>query len=149
MSDEKLIILSHYEELVVTWFILILLWWKMCYMFPCVMEKPAFATRDAPIDKRNLFLLSWWAISRCKHKSLKEKLSIFYCQLSSNSCYFSLFHFLLWILFFLLQISSSLTLTYFFFICVKPTPNVIIKNEKKSVARNTVASKKISFSDLC
>ena len=30
----------------------------MCHIFPGVMEKPAFPTKDAPIDKRNLFLLS-------------------------------------------------------------------------------------------
>ena len=41
-------------------------------MFPCVMEKPAFPTRDAPIDKRNFFLISGRAISRCRHKSLQE-----------------------------------------------------------------------------
>ena len=45
----------------------------MCHMFPCVVEKPTFPTRDAPIDKRNLFLLSERAVSRCRHKSLKEK----------------------------------------------------------------------------
>ena len=45
----------------------------MCHIFPCVMEKPAFPTRDAPIDKRNVFLLSRRAVSRCRHKSLHEK----------------------------------------------------------------------------
>ena len=43
-------------------------------MFPCVMEKPAFPTRDAPMDKRNLFLLSGRTVSRCTRKSLQEKL---------------------------------------------------------------------------
>ena len=37
------------------------------------MEKPAFPTRDAPRDKRNLFLLSGRAISRCRQKSLQGK----------------------------------------------------------------------------
>ena len=45
----------------------------MCHIFPCVTEKPAFPTRDAPIDKRNVFLLSRRAVSRCRHKSLHEK----------------------------------------------------------------------------
>ena len=43
-------------------------------MFPCVMEKPAFPVRDVPIDKSNLFLLSGREVSRCKRKSLQEKL---------------------------------------------------------------------------
>ena len=51
--------------------ILILLWWKMCHMFPCFREKPGFPTRNTPIDK--LFLLSEWAAFRCGHKSLQEK----------------------------------------------------------------------------
>ena len=51
--------------------ILILLCWKICHMFP--MEQPAFPTRNAPIDKRNLFLLSGRAVSRCWHKNLQEK----------------------------------------------------------------------------
>ena len=42
-------------------------------MFLCFREKPAFPTRDAPIDKRNLFLLSGIAVFRCRHKSLQEK----------------------------------------------------------------------------
>ena len=37
------------------------------------MEKPAFLTGDAPIDKGNLFLLSGRAVSRCSYKSLQEK----------------------------------------------------------------------------
>ena len=37
------------------------------------MEKPAFPTRDAPIDKRNLFLLRGRVVSRCRHKSLQGK----------------------------------------------------------------------------
>ena len=45
----------------------------MGHMFPCVMEKPVFPTRDVPIDKRNLFLLSGRAVSRCRDKSLQEK----------------------------------------------------------------------------
>ena len=45
----------------------------MLHMFPCVMEKPAFPARDAPIDKRNLFLLIGRAVSRCRHTSLQEK----------------------------------------------------------------------------
>ena len=44
----------------------------MCHMFPCVMEKSAFPIRDAPIDKRNLFLLSGRAVSHCRHKSLQK-----------------------------------------------------------------------------
>ena len=42
-------------------------------MFPCVMEKPAFPTRDAPIGKRKLFQQSGRAVSRCGHESLQEK----------------------------------------------------------------------------
>ena len=42
----------------------------MWHMFPCVMEKPAFPTRDEPLDKTNLFVLSGRAVSRCRHKSL-------------------------------------------------------------------------------
>ena len=45
----------------------------MCHMFPCVMEKPAFPTRDTPIDKRNLLPLSGRAVFRCRHKRLHEK----------------------------------------------------------------------------
>ena len=45
----------------------------MCHIFPCVTEKPAFPTRDAPIDKRNVFLLSRRAVNHCRHKSLHEK----------------------------------------------------------------------------
>ena len=37
------------------------------------MEKPAFPTRDAQIDKRNLFPLSQRAVSLCRHKSLQKK----------------------------------------------------------------------------
>ena len=37
------------------------------------MEKLAFPTRDPPIDKTNLFLLSGRADSRGRHKSLQEK----------------------------------------------------------------------------
>ena len=46
----------------------------MCHMFPCFREKPAFPTRDAPIDTRNFFLQSGRAVFRCRHKSLQEKL---------------------------------------------------------------------------
>ena len=42
-------------------------------MFSCVMEKPASPNRDAPIDRRNLFLLSGRAVSSFRHKNLKEK----------------------------------------------------------------------------
>ena len=42
-------------------------------MFSCFREKPAFPTGDAPIDKRNLFLLSGRAVFRCRQKSLQEK----------------------------------------------------------------------------
>ena len=42
-------------------------------MFPSVMKKPAFPTRDAQIDKRSLFLLRGRAVSGCRHKSLQEK----------------------------------------------------------------------------
>ena len=42
-------------------------------MFPCVMEKPTFPTKEATTDKKNLFLLSGRAISPCKHKSLQKK----------------------------------------------------------------------------
>ena len=42
-------------------------------MFPCFREKPVFSTRDAPIDKRNLLLLSGRAVFRCRHKGLQEK----------------------------------------------------------------------------
>ena len=68
-----MIIFSHCEELSVNCFFLILLWWKMCHMFPCIMVKPVFPTRDAPIDQRNLFLLSGKAVSSCRHKSFHEK----------------------------------------------------------------------------
>ena len=37
------------------------------------MEKPAFPTKDAPIDKRNLFLLGGRAVSHCREKRLLEK----------------------------------------------------------------------------
>ena len=36
------------------------------------MEKPAFPTRDAPIGKRNLFLLSGRAVSSCRHKIMEK-----------------------------------------------------------------------------
>ena len=52
--------------------ILILLCRKMCFIFPCVMKKPAFATRDESIDKLNLFFLSGRTVSRCRRKR-KEK----------------------------------------------------------------------------
>ena len=42
-------------------------------MFPCFREKPAFPTRDAPIDKRKLLLLSGRAMFGYRHKSLQEK----------------------------------------------------------------------------
>ena len=42
-------------------------------MFPYFREKPAFPTRDATIDKRNLFLLNRRAVFRCRHESLQEK----------------------------------------------------------------------------
>ena len=45
----------------------------MCHIFPCVMEKPAFSTRDAPIDKRNVFLLSRRAVFRFRDKSFHEE----------------------------------------------------------------------------
>ena len=64
------------------------------------------------------------------------KLFIFSCQLFCNSRSFSLFHFLLKIIF-----------SYYRY-PVKPIGNVIIKT-KKIEARYIVASKKISFSDLC
>ena len=40
----------------------------MCHVFPYFREKPAFPTRDAPIDKRNLFLSSGRMVFRCMHK---------------------------------------------------------------------------------
>ena len=57
------------------WYLIILILFcsKICHMFSCVMEKPAFPNRDAPIDRRNLFLLSGRAVSNFRHKSLKEK----------------------------------------------------------------------------
>ena len=39
-------------------------------MFPRVMERPAFPIKDASLDKRNLFLLTRRAVSRCRHKKL-------------------------------------------------------------------------------
>ena len=42
-------------------------------MFPCFREKPGFPTRDAPVDKRNLFLLSGRAVFRCRYKTSQEK----------------------------------------------------------------------------
>ena len=44
----------------------------MCFIFPCVMKKPAFATSDEPIDKLNLFFLSGRTVSRFRRKR-KEK----------------------------------------------------------------------------
>ena len=38
-----------------------------------LLEKPAFPTKDALIDKRNLFLLGGRAVSRCRQKRLLEK----------------------------------------------------------------------------
>ena len=157
----------------------------MCRLFPFVMEKSAFPTRDA-IDKRNLFLLSGRAVSCCRHKSLHKKqvpthqksnfqiLIICKNKLSKAELYKSNFvkksrsatiylHFKTLYIFsstflqflflftislfalnsiFLLQISSSVTFTYFFSVRVKPIQNVILKNEKKSVAKNIVESKK-------
>ena len=52
MDFSKSIILSRYEELGITSF-LVLFCWKMCHMFPCFKEKPAFPARDAPLDERN------------------------------------------------------------------------------------------------
>ena len=116
----------------------------MCHIFPCATEKPAFPSRDASIDKKNLFLQvqEWFPVIRtrvCKKsrfqliqkvisnsnslwkqtlksrtvqmKLWKEnnrvqlslyilKLSIFSSRYFCNSCSFSLFHFLLEILFF-------------------------------------------------
>ena len=116
-------------------------------MFPCLMEKPAFSTRDAPIDKTNLFLLSGRTVSRCKYKNHGVqlslyilKLSIFSCQLFCNSCSFSLFHFL--------QISLSITFTYFFSVRVKAIQNVIIKNGKNPWLETLLHLKKKHFSDL-
>ena len=54
---------SHYEELILLDYIYFTLL-KICHMFPSVMEKPAFLAWDAPIDKRNLFLLSGKDFSR-------------------------------------------------------------------------------------
>ena len=42
-------------------------------MFPCFREKPPFPTRDAQIDKINLFLQVGRVVFRCRHKSLQEK----------------------------------------------------------------------------
>ena len=44
----------------------------MSHMFPCFREKPAFPTRDALIDKRNLVILRR-AVFHFRHKSLPEK----------------------------------------------------------------------------
>ena len=44
----------------------------MSHMFPCFREKPAFPTRDALIDKRNLVILRR-AVFQVRHKSLPEK----------------------------------------------------------------------------
>ena len=41
-------------------------------MFPCFREKPVFSTRDARLDKRNLFLLSGRAAFRSRHKILQK-----------------------------------------------------------------------------
>ena len=130
----------------------------MCHVFLFIMEKPAFSTKDALAGKKNLFLLSRKAVSRCRHKSLHKKqvptdpkssfeiLIICENKLSKSDLYQSSFvkkqrdatislHFktlnifsstFLQFLFlviislfainsiFLLQISSSITFTYFF-----------------------------------
>ena len=41
-------------------------------MIPCFRDKPVFSTRDARLDKRNLFLLSGRAVFRSRHKSLQK-----------------------------------------------------------------------------
>ena len=71
------------------------------------------------------------------------KLSIFSCQVFCNSCSFALFHFLLSVLFSYCYFPPLHT---FFSVSVKPIQNVVVK---KSVARNIVSSKNISFSGLC
>ena len=45
----------------------------MCHVFPCVMQKTTFPSRNTPIDKRNLFLLSGRVVSHFRHESLQEK----------------------------------------------------------------------------
>ena len=45
----------------------------MGHITACVIEKPVFPTKDAPIDKRNLFLLSGRVDSHGRHKSLQEE----------------------------------------------------------------------------
>ena len=42
-------------------------------MFPCVMEKPAFPTRDAQIYKKNLFVLNGRAVSFVRIKVCKKR----------------------------------------------------------------------------
>ena len=44
----------------------------MCFIFPCVMKKPAFATSDEPIDKLNLFFLSGRTVSRCRRQRTEK-----------------------------------------------------------------------------
>ena len=46
---------------------------QMFRLFLCFMKKPDFPTRDAPIEKTNLFLLSGRAVFRYRNKSLQEK----------------------------------------------------------------------------
>ena len=76
------------------------------------------------------------------------KLSIFFCQLFCNSCSFSLFHFLLQIYFPIADIAINHLYILFLHSC-KANTKCYNKRRKTSVARNIVASKKISFSDLC
>ena len=45
----------------------------MCHVFPCVMQKTTFPSRNTPIDKRNLFLLSGRVVSHFRHESLQKK----------------------------------------------------------------------------
>ena len=165
----------------------------MCHMFPCFREKPAFPTRDAPIDKRNLFLLSGRAVFRCRHKSLQEKwvptdrknnfqiLIICENKLSKSELYKANFvekitecnylftfynspHFLVNFFvipvhfhcftfcfkFYFLSADIIVNHLYILFLCSRKTNTKRYgKKRKKSAPRKIVASKKISFSNLC
>ena len=134
----------------------------MCHMFPGFREKPAFPARDASINKRNLFLLSGRVVFHCRHKSQPEKqvltdrknnfqiLIVCENKLSKTELYKSNFIKKITECNYLFIADIIVNHLYTLFLRSRKTNTKCYnKKRKKSVAGNIVASKKISFSDLC
>ena len=72
-NSSKSIILSHYEELGITWLFQFYFVEKYVTCFHVLGRNQLFLSGMHWLDKKNLFLLSRRAVFRCRDKNLQEK----------------------------------------------------------------------------